>query len=131
MLTRIILLFIMLLLPIHAIASNWQFVDLGSPDSINYIDVDSLRVEKDLIYYWKKRLIVSEEDPLRTRYGAKAYLIKTYGVEDCRNAIYKPLYSDIIDGNGTVVDSFAETDKASPVGPWSQALELHQFICSR
>ncbi len=127
-----LLLLLLLLLPLKSLASDWEFVDLGSSDDINYINLASMRFEDNgLVYYWKKTLITQKTDPFREKYGDKVYSVEIYARNDCRNAIYQPLYTKVINANGKVIDFFHNTDRPMPISPWSKALELHQYICSR
>lgn len=114
-----------------AAAAQWELVDVGSPEFVEFVDTDSIRFEKELVYYWRRTIMTGEKNPLQSTYGPKAESLKTFAVEDCRNAIYKPLQSVVLDAYGASIDMIHHKEHPKPVGPWSTDLERHQFVCSK
>ncbi len=114
-----------------AVAAQWFLVDLGDPSEVHFLDLQSLRKEKELLYYWKKAMVTSESDGFRQQFGQQVDSVQTFAVEDCRNGIYKPLYSIVLDAQGKQLGLVHHQTHASGVDPWSKMLEWHQFVCSR
>ncbi len=68
---RVLFFVLLVLLQLQAPAAYWKHIDLGT-DTVEYIDLDSIRFEKGLVYYWKKTVIIEDTNLYRQQYGKKA-----------------------------------------------------------
>jgi hypothetical protein len=113
-----------------AYAAQWEMV-ASNADEQDFIDLESVKAEGDLVYYTKKTLITGPNNGYRRIYGKKAYATYVYTVENCKDNTSKILNIKLEDPNGKDIMS-ATTPSEVEFIPIIEATTLeksHEYAC--
>ena len=123
------LIFIVLMIPLLATASNWVNIGNSSEGYIFYIDTQSMNRSGDSVTFWMKK-----NYPTRDKYGD--FSSKSNETINCRTREYITRYLmtyDDLNNNGKNTDSISKPASVSwePIPPESMIEIAMKFVCKR
>jgi hypothetical protein len=123
------LLFIVLMIPLLASASNWVKVGKSTDGDIFFIDTQSMNRSGDSVTFW-----VKVNYPTRTESGN--FSSKTNKTINCRTReiIFRHfMFYDDLNNNGKLTNSFAAlaSDVWQPIAPDTMNESAMKFVCKQ